>query len=58
MYVQVLQVDEVTKRCWNTAAQLIAAQTPVNEKNIAIISDEDGMMTICAITIQHQSFIL
>ena len=58
MYVQLLQVGEVTKRLRNTAAQLILEQVPVNEKNIAISSYEDGMLTICAIKIQRRSCIL
>ena len=36
MYVQLLQVGEVTKRCWNTAAQLIVGQVPVNNKHSAM----------------------
>ena len=42
MCVQLLQVGEVTKRCWNNAAQLIVGQVPVNDKNSAISRDDDG----------------
>ena len=53
MYVQMLQVGEVTKRLRNTAVQLIGVQIPENDKYSAISSDDDGMLTMCAVRHQH-----